>query len=109
MKQMTPEEALRRATQARQVFEQPITLETLDFMEREVMEAWIACPVRDVDGREALWRMAVTTRKFRELLRGTMESGKMAADEIARKQSLADRAKAGLKAVVAQVPSFNAR
>ena len=84
---MTPEEALRRANQARQVFEQPIVKETLDFMEREIMEQWTSAPVRDVEAREALWRLAVTTRKFRELLRGTMESGKLAADAIQRKQS----------------------
>lgn len=89
---MTPEEALRRANQARQVFEQPIVKETLDFMEREVMDIWAATPIRDVEAREALWRMAVTTRKFRELLRGTMESGKIAADAIARKQTAFDRA-----------------
>ncbi len=90
---MTPEEALRRANAAEQVFKQPIVKETLDFMEREVMEAWMACPVRDVEAREALWRMAVTTRKFRDLLRGTMESGKLAADQISKKQSVMERAK----------------
>lgn len=89
---MTPEEALRRANQARQVLENPITKETLDFMEREVMDAWTATPIRDVEAREALWRMAVTTRKFRELLRGTMESGKLALDEINRRKSALERA-----------------
>lgn len=93
---MTPEEALRRANQARQVFEQPIVQETLDFMEKEVMEAWMACPIRDTEARESLWRMAVTTRKFRDLLRGTMEAGKLAADQIAHKQSFADKAKAAV-------------
>lgn len=88
---MTPEEALRRANQARQVFEQPIVRETLDFMEKEIMDAWTSCPVRDVEGREALWRMAVTTRKFRDLLRGTMESGKLAQDEIRRKETALQR------------------
>lgn len=90
---MTPEEALRRANQAKQVFEQPIVQQTLDFMEKEVMEAWMACPVRDQEAREQLWRMAVTTRKFRDLLRGTMESGKLAADQIKHKQSTMDRMK----------------
>jgi hypothetical protein len=90
---MTPEEALRRSNQARQVFEQPIVKETLDFMEREIMEQWTGCPVRDVEAREALWRMAVSVRKFRELLRGTMESGKLAADEIHRKQTAMDKFK----------------
>ncbi len=90
---MSPEEALRRANQARQVFEQPIVKETLDFMEREIMDQWTVTPVRDVEAREALWRMAVTTRKFRDLLRGTMEAGKLAQDAINRKQSFADKAK----------------
>lgn len=93
---MTPEEELRKAELARQALETPIVKETLEFMEREIMEMWVACPVRDADGREALWRMAVTTRKFRDLLRGTMESGKIAAAQIAQKKSLAERA---LKAV----------
>jgi len=49
--------------------------------------------VRDVEAREALWRMAVSVRKFRELLRGTMESGKLAADEIHRKKTAMDKFK----------------
>ena len=88
---MTPEEELRKAEFARQVLETPIVKETLDFMEREIMEFWLVCPVRDTEGREALWRMAVTTRKFRDLLRGTMESGKIAAAQITHKKSLAER------------------
>lgn len=88
---MTPEEALRRANQAAQVFEQPIVKETLDFMEKEIMEAWTTCPVRDVEAREALWRMAVTTKKFRDLLKGTMESGKLAMDDIRRKKNTLER------------------
>ena len=93
---MTPDEALRRSNQARQVFEQPIVKETLDFMESEIMQQWTATPVRDVEAREALWRLAVTTRKFRDLLRGTMESGKLAADAIERQKSFAERAKAAV-------------
>jgi hypothetical protein len=93
---MTPEEALKRANQARQVFEQPIVTETLDFMEKEVMEAWMACPVRDVEARESLWRIAVSTRKFRDLLRGTMESGKIAADQIRRKETALQRVKSAV-------------
>ena len=88
---MTPEEALRRAEQARQVLETQVVKDTLDLMEKEVMEAWMVCPVRDVEGRETLWRMAVTTRKFRDLLKGTMESGKLALDQIKQKQSFMDK------------------
>lgn len=91
---MTPQDALKRANAAGQLFQNPLMTETLDFMEKEVMEAWMACPVRDVDAREALWRMAVTTRKFRDLLRGTMESGKIAIEQIRQEQeSFAAKAK----------------
>jgi hypothetical protein len=90
---MSPQDALKRANAAGQLFQNPLMAETLDFMEKEVMEAWMACPVRDVEAREALWRMAVTTRKFRDLLRGTMESGKIAAEQIRQQEeSLAARA-----------------
>ncbi len=90
---MTPEEALRRANRAGQLFNDQLLQETLDIMEKEVMEAWMACPARDLEGREQLWQLAKTTRKFRDLLRGTMESGKLAADQIRQKQeSLAQRA-----------------
>lgn len=91
---MTPEEALRRAEKARQIIEDPFVQEVLGTMEREVMEAWMACPVRDVEGRETLWRIAVTTRKFRDMLRGTAESGKLAAQQIRERQTFAERAAA---------------
>lgn len=89
---MSPEEELRRAEQARQIFEAPLVRETLDLMEREITEAWIACPARDTEGRDWLWRQIVTTRKFRDTLRGVMESGKLAQARLREKQTLAERA-----------------
>ena len=97
---MTPEEILRRSNQARQVFEQPIVTETLDFMEREIMDQWTATPVRDVEAREYLWRLAVTTRKFRDLLRGTMEAGKLAKHQIEQKKSALQNAAGAIKNAV---------
>ena len=93
---MTPDEELRRANQAQQVLDTPIVKETLEFMEREITEMWLACPARDTEGREWLWRQMTVARKFKDLLRGTMESGKIAAAQLREKESLAQRA---LKAV----------
>ena len=93
---MTPEQSLSRSNDAARLMRDPLLTETLDLIERDVMEAWLACPVRDKDGREELWRMAVTARKLRDILRGTMESGKLAANQIAQRQSFIDRAKNGL-------------
>lgn len=86
---MTPEEALKRSNAAQRIYNDPLVKETLDLMEKEVMEAWLACPVRDEAGREMLWRMAVTTRKFRDLLKGTMEAGKLAKHQLESKKTFA--------------------
>ena len=88
---MEPEEALRKAKAVERIFNDPIVKETLDMMDAEIMAAWKQCPIRDLEAREALWRMAVTTGKFRDLLRGTMESGKLALDQIRRKESAMDK------------------
>lgn len=88
---MTPEEVIRRAERARQLFNDPLVQETLDLIEKEVSEAWMGCPVRDVEARETLWRMAVTARKFRDVLRGTMESGKIAMKQLEDKKTLLQR------------------
>ena len=90
---MTPEEALKRSRDAERLMNDPMLKDALNIIERDLTEAWHACPVRDVEGREVLWRMAVTARKFRDILKGTMESGKLAADQIQQKQSFIDRAK----------------
>lgn len=82
---MTPDEEVRRANNAERLFNDPMIQETLNLMEREINDAWLACPARDVDGREWLWRQAVSTRKFREILRGTMESGKIAKEQLRQK------------------------
>lgn len=89
---MSPEQELRRSEEARQVLDSPLVKETLELMERELVEAWIACPARDAEGREWLWRQIVSTRKFKDTLRGVMESGKLAQAKLKEKQTLAERA-----------------
>jgi hypothetical protein len=79
---MTAEEELRHAEQARQIIETPIVKDTLDMMERELYEAWLSTPARDPEGRDWIWRQAVVTRKFRDVLLGTMEMGKLAQEKI---------------------------
>jgi len=49
-------------------------------------------PARDAEGREWLWRQVVTARKFKDTLRGIMESGKIAQARLKEKQTLAERA-----------------
>lgn len=88
---MSPEQIMQRAERARQLLEDPMISEALNLIEREIVDMWAACPVRDVDARESLWRLYATAQKFRGILHGTMESGRIAADNIRGKQSLTQR------------------
>jgi hypothetical protein len=88
------DQEIRRAEEAKAVLEMPIIRQALDSMEHEVYEAWLACPSRDAEGREWMWRQAQAIRKFRETLRGTMELGKPAAE---RKMAFIERIKSAAK------------
>jgi len=67
-----------RAVRAKQLLEDPLFIESLDAIEKEIIEQWEACPARDVEGRESIWRYYKTAKKFRGILQGVVESGKMA-------------------------------
>ena len=58
--------------------------EALDAIDKEVMEQWIECPARDKEGKEALWQLIKTSRKFRSILTGYIESGKLASEQLKR-------------------------
>jgi hypothetical protein len=76
---MTPDEIARRATRAQQLLSDKLLVEALDTIEEEIIEQWEACPARDTEGREALWKYYKTAKKFRNILQGAVESGKVAA------------------------------
>ena len=88
--------ALKRSDEAKRVLAMPIVSETLDTMEKELHEAWMACPARDVEGREWIWRQSTAVRQFRGMLRTTMESGKFAME---RKKSLIETIRNAAKKV----------
>ena len=56
--------------------------EALDAIDKEVMEQWIACPARDKEGKEALWQLIKTSRKFKDILTGYVETGKLATEHM---------------------------
>jgi hypothetical protein len=55
--------------------------EALEAIDKEVTEQWINCPSRDKEGKEALWQLVKTSRKFRSILTGYIESGKLATEK----------------------------
>ena len=86
---MTPEQLKLRGEQAKRLVEDKLLVEALDSIEKEIIEKWEACPARDKEGREELWVYYKTSKKFRLILQGTIESGKVAQ---LQEKSLKDQA-----------------
>lgn len=85
-----------RGRQAQELMNSPLLAETLDAIEREVIEQWEKCPARDQEGKEALWQLFKTSKKFRAILLGYIDTGKLAAEQLKRfdkKRGLLDRLK----------------
>ena len=88
---MPGEEA--RGHNAFSLLENELLQETLAAIDKEVMEQWIACPARDKEGKEALWQLIKTSRKFKDILTGYIQTGKLATENMKRfeKESLLRR------------------
>lgn len=65
-----------------------IALQTaLKQMREDITEMWAKVPMRDVEGREHCWRLFMTTKKFEELLKSYVESGKADSAMLERKKT----------------------
>jgi hypothetical protein len=64
------------------LLENELLQEALNAIDKEVMEQWIACPARDHEGKEALWQLIKTSRKFRQILEGYIQTGKLASENL---------------------------
>lgn len=82
-----------RGHNAFSLLENELLKEALSAIEKEVMEQWIACPARDKEGKEALWQLIKTSRKFKDILTGYIQTGKLATENLKRfeKESLLRR------------------
>ena len=88
---MTPQEQLNRAEHAKRLLEDPLLSEALDIIEKEVILQWEACPARDTEGREELWKYYKTAKKFKGILHGLIDSGKLSAQAFQSKQTMPQR------------------
>ena len=73
-----------KGAHAMSLLENELLCEALDAIDAEVMEQWISCPARDKEGKEALWQLIKTSRKFRDILTGYIETGKLATEQLKR-------------------------
>lgn len=87
---MTPIEQQSRGIRAQQLLDDELLQEALKAIADEVSAQWLACPARDKEGKEALWQLAKTADKFKGILTGYVQTGKVAAEQLKRyeKESL---------------------
>lgn len=76
---MTPDEIRVRGENAARLLGDALLNDSLNTIEREILDQWEACPARDVEGREELWKYYKVAKKFRGILQGMVESGKVTA------------------------------
>jgi hypothetical protein len=67
-----------RAEHAQRLLNDQLLNDALRAIRDEVVRTWVECPARDAEGKEALWQLAKTADKFESLLKGYIETGKLA-------------------------------
>lgn len=73
-----------RGEYALTLLENELLKEALSAIKAEVVDQWANCPARDAEGKEALWQLMKTAQKFENILRGYIETGKLAKEQMAR-------------------------
>lgn len=84
-----------RGQAAEAVLNSAIYQESYAKVEEEITRKWRDS--RDRDEREQLHQMLLMMGKVRAVLEGTMRSGKVAAAELARKQTLVERTRKAIR------------
>lgn len=93
---MTDEERLHRGARAKEVLDNEEFQRAFDAIEEELTQAWKTSPQRDSTGREHLFLALTMLSKVKASLTTTMETGKLAAEELKFHKSMAEKAKAYL-------------
>ena len=81
---MTDQEHAHRGQMAEMLLSNDLLKEALAAIDSEVVSQWEQCPARDKDGKEALWQLLKTSKKFQRLLTGYVETGKLARENLRR-------------------------
>ena len=84
-----------RGLRAAEILNNEVFQEAISAIRDEVVKQWESCPARDKEGKEALWQLMKTTSKFEGLLKGYIETGKLATEQLKRfeKESVLQRLK----------------
>lgn len=92
---MTEQQTVQRAQEAALVLDNPAYQEAMSSLKEAVIQQWKDCPVRDREGQLLLLQLAKLADKFDSILKGMIETGKLAQHRIdldrERNESIAKR------------------
>lgn len=83
---MTEAEILSRGEAAKRILAEPLVIEALATIETQIIEAFHDCPTRDLEAMRVLQSELRRARKFKAILQGAMERGKLAANDLKEKE-----------------------
>ncbi len=89
----TLEQRIYDGNRAKEILENEVFIQVWADVEQELTKAWLESPVRDVEGREKIFMTLQMLRKLHRAVETSMETGRLAQEELKHKQTLADRAK----------------
>lgn len=69
-------DAEQRGIEALRILNEPTIKSAFEGLEREIIEAMAAVPIKDVEGAEWLRHHFIIAREFQNILRGYIETGK---------------------------------
>lgn len=90
----TIEQRIYDGERAREVLDNEAFAAAFSDIKQEISDTWAASPARDAEGREHLYQLLRLADKLEATLRKSLDTGKLAKQELAHKRSLAERAKA---------------
>jgi hypothetical protein len=79
---MTNQQIAQQGLEANQVLDNPVYQKAMASLKEEIVRQWKECPVRDKEGQLLLLQLAKLADKFDGILRGMLESGKLAQHQI---------------------------
>ncbi len=74
---MSPDELIRRGESARRLLNDPLFMEAMERIEKDVFEAWSRSAIRDKEGQHELLLMIQTARKFKAIFEDVLLTGEL--------------------------------
>ena len=79
---MTEQHEVSRAKEALMILDSEVYKDAMQAMKDQIIQQWKDCPIRDHEGQILLLQLAKLSDKFDGILKGYVESGKLAQHRI---------------------------